>query len=559
MVDTEQNLPEESSHDYIRQSFELKNLKLYKEAIEMLYKALSCDDIKDGAVEVISQIGDLYSILKNYERAIEQYEKALELNKTHAHSLFGLCEIYFIQKKFDLALNLVRELCKNSPEVENYIRYFKILYELKKFEEISDLYKIIDDEAHENPEILYIMSLCDAHNKKHLLEKIIQNEPNNAEAKSAMFDLAVINFKERDYERAKELFEQITQKESNSKAFYYLGLMESLKGNFSNAVTNFLKAVKKEQGNSAYHFELAKAYAELGWLKEAEICVRKSIELGADDHLVTDERFYFLATINHQNKNYENALLNLEYVSPGSHLCADALILKNVIRLEQGDLIFAKKELETECAEQAQNPVRLSALGRIYKEMRDTKKAIEIYEQALELFPDSVEFTGELTDLLIDAKDYERAHGLALNLKNTHPRALCAYNSLARIYYRQKEYDKALEELENLIALDINSAESHYFMGLILNDAERPLEAVKKLKTAISIEPNRSKYYFQLARAFDLAGRAADAFLYAKEACLMTPQEPAYAKLAYELATKNKLEADAKFYAAQVRVLEKRA
>ncbi len=36
-----------NSFDYIKKSFELKNSKLYKEAIEMLYKALeaegSCD------------------------------------------------------------------------------------------------------------------------------------------------------------------------------------------------------------------------------------------------------------------------------------------------------------------------------------------------------------------------------------------------------------------------------------------------------------------------------------------------------------------------------------
>jgi len=37
----------ESSIYYIKKSFELKNLKLYKEAIEMLYKALSCDDLGD--------------------------------------------------------------------------------------------------------------------------------------------------------------------------------------------------------------------------------------------------------------------------------------------------------------------------------------------------------------------------------------------------------------------------------------------------------------------------------------------------------------------------------
>ena len=38
----------ESAIYYIKKSFELKNLKLYKEAVEMLYKALSCEDLPAG-------------------------------------------------------------------------------------------------------------------------------------------------------------------------------------------------------------------------------------------------------------------------------------------------------------------------------------------------------------------------------------------------------------------------------------------------------------------------------------------------------------------------------
>ena len=65
---------EENSIDYIKKSFELKNSKLYKEAIEMLYKALELEEGRANT-EIISQIGDLYVLLKNYERAIEEYEK----------------------------------------------------------------------------------------------------------------------------------------------------------------------------------------------------------------------------------------------------------------------------------------------------------------------------------------------------------------------------------------------------------------------------------------------------------------------------------------------------
>ena len=72
----------------------------------MLYKALSCDDIGNKNIEIIAQIGDLYILLKNYERAIEQYEKVLDKDNSHVHSLHQLCEIYFVCKTIQGRLRL---------------------------------------------------------------------------------------------------------------------------------------------------------------------------------------------------------------------------------------------------------------------------------------------------------------------------------------------------------------------------------------------------------------------------------------------------------------------
>ena len=64
----------------IKQSFELKNQKLYKEAIETLYKVLAEETDTKTTIEVISQIGDLHILLKNPQRAIEHYFRDLEYN-----------------------------------------------------------------------------------------------------------------------------------------------------------------------------------------------------------------------------------------------------------------------------------------------------------------------------------------------------------------------------------------------------------------------------------------------------------------------------------------------
>ena len=53
---------------YIKRAFELRNQECYKQAIEMLYKAIA---IEPDNVEILYQIGELYYLLKNYSRALQ--------------------------------------------------------------------------------------------------------------------------------------------------------------------------------------------------------------------------------------------------------------------------------------------------------------------------------------------------------------------------------------------------------------------------------------------------------------------------------------------------------
>ena len=104
---------EENSLDYIKKSFELKNSKLYKEAIEMLYKALEFEEGRANA-EIISQIGDLYTLLKNYDRALEEYEKALDIDKNHLHSLEQISELNFTLGNYAKALEASKKSLKQQ-------------------------------------------------------------------------------------------------------------------------------------------------------------------------------------------------------------------------------------------------------------------------------------------------------------------------------------------------------------------------------------------------------------------------------------------------------------
>ena len=60
--------------EYIKDAFKLRDQKMYKQSVEMLYKALNMDN---DNTEVLYQLGEVYSLMHNSERALGYLEQVL--------------------------------------------------------------------------------------------------------------------------------------------------------------------------------------------------------------------------------------------------------------------------------------------------------------------------------------------------------------------------------------------------------------------------------------------------------------------------------------------------
>ena len=120
--------------EYIKQAFELKDKKLYKPAIEMLYKAL---ELENDNVEILSQIGELYFLLNNYSRSLQYLEKVLQISPEHAQCLTIAGKIYQRQENWNEALNFAKKLYNAQQNADNLTNLIKILIQLKLFCEIE--------------------------------------------------------------------------------------------------------------------------------------------------------------------------------------------------------------------------------------------------------------------------------------------------------------------------------------------------------------------------------------------------------------------------------------
>ena len=536
--------------ELIKKSFELKHLKKYKEAIEMLYKALEYDDIAEDNVELLSQIGDLHLLLNNYDRAYDEFQRALSINKNHAYSQKRCFDIFYETQHLNKALKLAQKMCEENKTPENYYNYLKTLIKLEKYSDAIEVFNSLDEKIKLDVDILYLISTISADKKELILKKIVELDETNIKAN---MDLATIEFERKNYNKAVEYC--LNLDEDIALAYYYIGYSEATKHNYNKALEYFSKAIQLDKDEHDFYLDLAKTYIDISWFDEALCALKKSINFSLIKNKLNnlDEKYFLSGWILIKKNEFSKALLNLNSIKENSNLYPKAQVLIQTINLKNMNLAAAKTTLEEYLNKEKENPILLDTLGAVYKELKLYKKAIEIYSKALELYPDSIYYALEIIDLLIDDENYEAARDKINDFRKKYENCANIFNSLARIYYRLKDPQKALEALNRCLELDKNTAETYYFKGLVLNDLSRFEEAKNSIYQAIKINPNIAKYYAQMARSYQGLEQYENALLYTKEAIELNQNEINFKKQAYEIALKIGNEAQIKLYQKQLK------
>ena len=184
--------------EYIKQAFDLKSQKCYKQAIEMLYKAL---EEESDNIEILFQLGELYFLLNNFQRAASYLEKVLVKNEKHIEALKILEKIYMFSNDYTNAYETAEKVFNIEKNTQNLLELIHIssvtgdLDKIKKFE-CSDII---------NDEILYGISKAYYDNEKPDEAKIKLNETLelNPENEDALVLLGKIYFDENEFEKSK--------------------------------------------------------------------------------------------------------------------------------------------------------------------------------------------------------------------------------------------------------------------------------------------------------------------------------------------------------------------
>lgn len=220
----------------VETALELYNKGEYKEAIDAFSVVL--EECPDNA-ELYNNIALCYANLGDYERAEKNYLRAQELNPKLAQVYINLADIYYRNKDMGNGIGLITTGICEIPDnmvLRHYLARF--------YMEDAKLDLAIDE-----------------------LETILEVQPDNYDV---YYDLGKVHFELGNYVCAIENFENVLEyKSENPWIYYYLGEAYEANDEIDKAISNFLKAIARNEAFSPAYKKVAILFMARGDYEDA--------------------------------------------------------------------------------------------------------------------------------------------------------------------------------------------------------------------------------------------------------------------------------------------------
>ena len=491
--------------EYIKQAFELKSQQCYKQAIEMLYKAL---EIETDNVEILFQLGELYFMLKNFQRASHYLEKVLAKNENHVESLRILEKIYSYSHDSKNAYRTAEKIYNLTKQTDDLLEFINIISKTGDLSQIENITKT----SELNDKIYYGIAKAYYDNGKfeQAKEKLQQALKLNPENEDALVLLGKIYFNENDFDKSKNIFHTFPKTTQNPEVLNYLGLFALEDLNFVDAIKYFSKASNIDKENPKYFYNLGNAYFYNGWFEEAS----KAICMAPDEIGFR----YSLAYLYFEQKNFEKAQREIDYILQNSPQYCLAHVLNALLKFERKDFLGAQIELENNLNNGNDDNFTLVSLSKVYTELSLFEKAEKAIKKVIERTPDSLNYKCKLAEVYIAEKKYNDALNIINNVINANENYIAAYTIGAKACYEMKDFEGTKDFAQQIINLDMNYASGYFYLALVRLEEKDYEEAVECMKRAIMYDVNNADYYAKMSDIYKAKGDYKTAIEYIKEA-----------------------------------------
>ena len=263
------------------------------------------------------------------------------------------------------------------------------------------------------------------------------------------------------------------------------------------------KAGKSVEACEAYEAVLARDPANLA-AQEGEVAASERLAiqeraagrrddalkalLQAQEYVPDNKRLlYDLGVLEDEMRLFVDAdrtLTHLESLGSLDSLGPEVLYAIGRVKLDVGQLGTAEEKMVAYLKLRPEDASAHYGLGRVYRQGLQFDKACAEFERSIELQPRQTEGYYELGDAELEEGRFTEAMANFRKTLQRNPKHGGALTDEGVVYFKQKQYDKALTALQQAVAAAPEYQQSHYYMGLTLARLGRADESKRELDLA---------------------------------------------------------------------------
>ena len=470
-------------------------IRKFVDAMQSQTDSSSGTSEKELRAELAFQQGNFLMTLRQIDKAIEAYSRAIELNPNYAYAYNNRGIAYGQKGEFDRAIADFDKAIEISSRYAEAYSNRGVAYSGK-----GEFDRAIEDY---NTAIELNPNYADAYNNRgstyrsqgefdHAIvnyAKAIALKPKYVEAyynRGATYgEKGDVDCAVEDYTKA------IALKPNFAEAYNSRGNAYRRKGEFDRAIEDLDKAIETISDYADAYNSRGNAYKEKGEFDRAIEDYNTAISLKSD----YAEAYSNRGLVYYSQGDYDRAIANYTEAIGVKSDYAEAYYNRGLVYYSQGDYDRAIEDYNTAIGVKPDYAEAYSNRGVVYSSRGEFDRAIVDYNTAIDLKPKLAEAYTNRGNGYNNKGDYDRAIvdlDRAIDLK---PDDVIAYYNRGLAYERKGDYDRAIANYTEAIGVKPDYAEAYYNRGVVYYSQGDYDRAIEDYNTAIGVKPDYAEAY----------------------------------------------------------------
>ena len=461
-----------------------------------------------------------------FEEAWEAYEKALLCDEDSEYIKRSLAVLFIRMDRRNEAAEILEQIISNNPQdTENRILLAKVYTSMGLEDKALAVYKdlLVIKEDHDT---LLMLGTLYVQRKEYdeaqkILNRLIKLE---GDSYLAHYSLARLYRELQYYDKAALSYEKALELNWNERLAYEMTEFYENQLQYDKAVTIYRRIIEEGESTDMAKTRLVNLYLKieenekaLELLRELRTVLPESfnVDITITRILLSQEKYdeavmiledvlqtnpelivmrYLLGMAYYRKKDFEKAAEQLEIIPAESNLYEDTVFLRVKILSETNDQAGAIELLEKQIAEPlTRRPSFYILLASLYRETEKVAHGKEIYEQAVQLYP----------------QDAEILYNYGIFLEKIG------------------EQDKALSRMQAVLVLEPDNGPALNYVGYTWADNGINLEkALEYIKKAVELMPDDGYVRDSLGWVYFRMGNISQAVIELEKASAMVDDDP---------------------------------